>query len=877
MSEPEWVRVLHEKLDDLRVQEVLAVDPDLKFKLKKSIEEAEGKLAAWAASPVPPLPRVAPTRLGQGAPVLFGRETTLADLDQLWDTNVANVVTVVAWGGVGKTALVNEWRNRLLASDSQRKPDWIYDWSFYSQGVRERGAVSADSFVRAALIHFGDPGLADSNASPWDKGARLAELVGRERVLLILDGLEPLQHPKRAGMVPGTLMEGSIEALLRGLAANNRGLCVVTTRLAVADLERCGTTLAPTIDLEHLSETAGSALLESMLGAVASSDDERREISREVKGHALTLELLGGYIRRALGDVRRWREIDFARADEEQGGHAFRVMEAYVQWFLSHGDFGRRQLSLLRLLGLFDRPADPGCIEALRRAPAIAGLTEGLVGLDGPGWRLLVSSLTEMRLLTHGEYVASRVRGHSEFAVQLLYGLGVLQKPRDWTQCDYGPDAIVLDAHPLVREYFGQEFQKANPDGWREGHRRVYEHLCGSVPYWPEGVEGLQALYQAIMHGCAAGRVQDACARVYRSRILRGSEFYSTRQLGTFNADLGAVACFFERTWDRPWIELSPSLQAWVLDVAAYCLRALGRLSDALEPMRAGLEMNVERRDWKNAAISAGNLSELRLTLGQTAAAVEDAAESVAHADRVDDGQRVGLRTTLADARHQAGDIQGSRELFEEAEAMQSQQQPRYPRLYSLPGYRYGELLLGEAERAAWQRMLGHVNLNGELVTQCTEVFSRAEQALAWDREYKRLLDIGLHHLTLGRAALYAAILEPEQSFVTAHDHIDAAVNGIRKAGTLHHLPRGLIVRAVLHHQLGHSDRARADLDEADLVATRGPMPLHQADIQLTRARLFRDREALTQARHMITKHSYNRRLPELEDAEQACSRWPLP
>ncbi len=60
--------------------------------------------------------------------------------------------------------------------------------------------------------------------------------MGRRRTLLVLDGLEPLQHPAKSP-VKGELKDPAIHALLRGLAAKNNGLCVVTTRDA-ADRSR---------------------------------------------------------------------------------------------------------------------------------------------------------------------------------------------------------------------------------------------------------------------------------------------------------------------------------------------------------------------------------------------------------------------------------------------------------------------------------------------------------------------------------------------------------------------------------------------------------------------------------------------------------------
>jgi hypothetical protein len=70
------------------------------------------------------------------------------------------------------------------------------------------------------------------------------------------------------------------------------------------------------------------------------------------------------------------------------------------------------------------------------------------------------------------------------------------------------------------------------------------------------------------------------------------------------------------------------------------------------------------------------------------------------------------------------------------------------------------------------------------------------------------------------------------------------------------------------------NDGARADLDEAWEIAVRGPMPLFQADVQLYRARLFKDKEALVDARRLIEKHGYGRRLEELADVEAASERW---
>ncbi len=92
--------------------------------------------------------------------------------------------------------------------------------------------------------------------------------------------------------------------------------------------------------------------------------------------------------------------------------------------------------------------------------------------------------------------------------------------------------------------------------------------------------------------------------------------------LGAFSADLTALAGFFARPWDEPAPGLTEGNRAWLLNQAGFELRALGRLAEAVEPMRAGLEFRIVQKDWKNGAISAGNLSELFLTLGDVPRAV---------------------------------------------------------------------------------------------------------------------------------------------------------------------------------------------------------------------------------------------------------------
>src|ERR1700675_4536850 len=246
---------------------------------------------------------------------VFGREEDSAFLDRAWENRDVNVVTIVAWAGVGKSTLVNHWLRRMAAKH-YRSAELVFGWSFYRQGS-SGDTSSADEFLDAALTWFGDPDPRLGTA--WEKGERLAKLVAHRRTLLVLDGLEPLQNPP--GPQEGRIREPSLQALLRELAAFNTGLCVVTTRLPGADIADHEHTSALRRDLEQLSSDAGAKLLRAL--GVKGHEEELRRASDEFSGHCLALTLLGSYLSDAYdGNILCREEISKRLADDvRQGAH----------------------------------------------------------------------------------------------------------------------------------------------------------------------------------------------------------------------------------------------------------------------------------------------------------------------------------------------------------------------------------------------------------------------------------------------------------------------------------------------------------------------------------------------------------------------------
>src|SRR3954451_11630368 len=124
-----------------------------------------------------------------------GRQAELAALDQAWNEGT-RVFVLHAEGGAGKTRVVAKWLTRMR-DDDYRGAGRVFVYSFYSQGSDEQRNASSELFFEQALSYFGHTGplLTD----PIEKGRKLARLIREQRGLLVLDGIEPLQHPPSLG------------------------------------------------------------------------------------------------------------------------------------------------------------------------------------------------------------------------------------------------------------------------------------------------------------------------------------------------------------------------------------------------------------------------------------------------------------------------------------------------------------------------------------------------------------------------------------------------------------------------------------------------------------------------------------------------------
>jgi hypothetical protein len=202
-------------------------------------------------------------------------------------------------------------------------------------------------------------------------------------------------------------------------------------------------------------------------------------------------------------------------------------------------------------------------------------------------------------------------------------------------------------------------------------------------------------------------------------------------------------------------------------------------------------------------------------------------------ADRGDDAYfRMHARISLAEVYFMLNDLAQANALFEQAMAIDREQRPRPPFLYSQGMYRYGYFLIetgraetiltGAAQDPTWGK-------NGEDSSLLSEAI--------------RLTILGAAH----RALIEAGRRDP--AFVQKGEQIlNDAISAYQTAGYTDYTVRGLLERAHFYRVLGQTryvTAALADLARAAVEAKRGQMDLLYADVLLQQVACYLDEWAV--------------------------------
>ncbi|MEV7625027.1 hypothetical protein [Actinoplanes sp. NPDC089786] len=741
---------------------------------------------------------------------LYGREADLNFLRAAWNDRGTSILCIAALGGVGKSSLVNYWLREMRGKNypGVRK---LLAWSFYSQGTKD-GMVSAEPFMIDTLHWYGVR-EADLLSAP-DRARRLAEHIRSRPTLVILDGVEPLQYPLSAPDVGGQFTDSAMTMLIDELAEPGwGGLCLMTTRVRPtaleADAAESGRGTVRLLELGNLDPAAGADLLRHIIGGPGPLvESELLEAVRDVDGHALAVNLLGRYVRDVHAGRLSGRLELRGLAATDGGGHARRIMEKYAGWLTEHRC--TRELEILSIIGLFDRPAPPEemsvVLSAIRR-----GSHGGNGRVGDPEWNDAVDKLREMGLVSDE---LPELRG-------------------------------TLDAHPLVREHFRDRMRQHSGDLWRLGHAALFDYYQRKAPAQPEDAAKMNLLYTAVHHGCAIERHQEVFDNILVPRVWRGTrESFSTRRLGMVGSEVVALSHYVRLPRWNELRDLSLTLEAevTVMSNASLRLRQLGRLGDARASCGALLDVidDAEKRDRPGAQIDGRHLAEaafaasLYTELLVIAGALESpkpeggvtaelmSRRAMTFADRASVPYfQMYARSCHAEVAFMLGKLDEADDRFAEAKAVDGSD---YPFVYSQNTYRYGYYLIdtGRAREIVEQAEDPGWALNGKNSSQ----LSRALRPLVVGAAARSMVEQGEW--------------DPDR-LVAARPIVDDAIVRLRSVGYADYVVRGLLERSHLL-RIGRrtEDYATAvrDLAKAAGAAAGAGMRLLMADSDLQWAAL---------------------------------------
>jgi hypothetical protein len=257
----------------------------------------------------------------QPAPHFHGREELVRDLGA-WVSDLTSpdrVWSLVAAGGTGKTAVVE----RVVASMKPGEAN-VLVWSFYER-------PDADAFLRECnQLFLGE----DEGAPAGGRRERLERGLrdGRPH-LIVLDGLERVQEDAGGGRVRGELSDHSLKLLLRTMAAGlGRARALVTSRYPLVDLQDWTNRGYRDTSLDDLSPEAAVAVLRGW--EVQGADAALRTAAAQVGNHALSVAVLGSYLRSFAGgriEAVAEFDLDAVSGEDAKAAKLGRVLAYYAQ------------------------------------------------------------------------------------------------------------------------------------------------------------------------------------------------------------------------------------------------------------------------------------------------------------------------------------------------------------------------------------------------------------------------------------------------------------------------------------------------------------------------------------------------------------------
>ncbi len=729
--------------------------------------------------PAPPMPCIAHPYTLLQTRGLVGREAELALLDQ-WAAAAAPVLTLVALGGMGKSALTWTWFHDRAPEQLRPLAGRLW-WSFYESDA------SYENFVLCALAYVSGQDRDSLRDLPaHQREARLLAALDHEPYLIVLDGLERILHAYArmdAARQDDDLDQRTANALasrhqlrkatdpragafLRRLAQVRASRVLISSRLYPADLQTATGQPLPGCRAHFLTGLADDDALAlwRALG-VGGSRDALLGLFRRFDNYPLLIRALAGEVaryRRAPGDFDRWRH--------------------------NHPDF------------------DPSRLELVQVKSHVLAFALG--GLDEPA-RKVLHTVAAFRMPANYDTLAALLVGQGKaFAAE--QGLdAALTELEDRGLLGWDRAANRYDLHPVVRGVAWEGLDGQTRTGVYQALRAHFEAVPGDQGWERVArVEDLAPaieLYNTLINlGRHAEALELMLDRLYQLLSIR---LAATRQLAELleallpGGDSGATL-------------LGPLAVAWARSSLGVARQRLGQPAQAVDLLRQALALYEPAGDTRSIGVNLVRLATALRLCGR-------------------------LREAEAAARRALILLRAQGDIFEEAYCLRrlgvtlaARNSPEADRalgrVFRVAGEHGLVEIGGEMWGPAWYAM---VALWRGQFQEARALAERAwiEASAQGERDFSQAARLQ------GMAALGLGDLQ------RADDWLHNALERARSVNSVEEELLTLVGLAELRRRQGNLADARALLEDVWEPAERGPYPLIHADARNVLAQLERD------------------------------------
>ncbi len=719
-------------------------------------------------------------------PNFVGRDELLKTITEWYQSPAVHIGALIGWGGVGKSALARKWYESLAENNIQ--PDGIFWWRFYRNSY-------LDLFLNE-LLRYVSQGEIDPEGikGSWDKVERIKGYLHHRAYLLILDGLEEMQKPE-SGDGFGKMMHRELTELLHYLADTSRlGLCLITTRFPLKDLEKWHNHGYKSLELTDLSVPDALAMLRKR--GVKGENSAIKEVVERYKGHALSLTLLAGFLNKYYdGDISKSPEVKFVLSDEKRFEDVNKLLHKYAEkiseaelCFLKIFSLFRREITEQEFIGVFRMEC--GGLPPLSKMK----FNEPLVRINELDFKDLVAGLVDWRLISEGEREKRGSKGEEK----------------------------VYTTHPLIKGYFEfilEEKQKIAV------HKAIYEYFGRLALEEPKTLEEMQPLFEQVYHGCRARLYDEVFYEVYWGKIHKREEYFITSKLGAWEIDLFLAKNFFpEADLSQMSLVIEKNGQAFLLHAAGGALLNTGRPKDAEKPFLTGIKMYIDAEDWENANRGYLNLTDLQFRTGELEKGLLSAKEALKLSEKAESDEGICTsKAYLAWILHLLGKTEESGRYFREADELERKLSGY--RFYSLGGAFYADFLLS--------------------IKQIDEALRLTETNLEICKEQENdwLADIPRCH------RLLSAIQRIKGNHKSAESHLKTSLELARKVGMPVLEIEALLESGRLHLDMGKQEEAIQSCQSVLNLCSRTGFKLHEPEAELILAKAYLALKDLAKAR----------------------------